>query len=113
MKVSSSVPARRGIPVTDDWEDPHFIKECRMFPRQSDCRDILCRRCIGAGAGAGCGKAWRQNHLSSKSRLSSLHAVKTHGLEAVAVLAKGSDVPCGVFLDEDSLPAGEKPDSER
>ena len=110
MKVSSSVP-ETGISVTDDWEAPHFIKECRMFPHNLTA-GIYCAEDVSAQElEQALRKGLAENHLS-RERLFSLHAVKTHGLEAVRSVGQRLDVPV-FFLDEDSLPAGEKPIWER
>ena len=110
MKVSASVP-ETGISVTDDWEAPHFIKECRMFPKNLVAGIYCTEGAVASKAEQALKKGLAENHLS-RERLLSLHGVKTHGFEAVKKAGKLLGVPV-FFLDEDSLPPGEKPVWER
>ncbi len=110
MRLSGLVP-ETGISVTDDWEAPHFIKECRMFPRNLTAGIYCPEDTAVQEVEQALRKGLAENHLS-RERLFSLHAVKTHGLEAVRSAGEKLDVPV-FFLDEDRLPAGEKPVWER
>lgn len=94
-----------GISITDDWEAPHFAKECRMFPRNL----VL---------GAVCGpktdvsvleqfivSVLTENHLS-KERVGEVYSPHSLGQEsAVAALAQRMDIPHFTYSRE-QLPEG-------
>lgn len=94
-----------GISITDDWEAPHFAKECRMFPRNL-VLGVACEPQTDAAAleqfviGV-----LTENHLS-KERVGDIFA--SHSLEreaAVTALAQRLDVPYFTYAAE-QLPEG-------
>lgn len=110
MRVSASVP-ETGISVTDDWEAPHFGKECRMFPKNL-AAGIDCLGDVSAQeAEQALRKGLAEHHLS-RERLSGLHGVKNHGSETVRKAGENLGVPV-YFPDEDSFLSGEQPIWER
>lgn len=96
-----------GISITDDWEAPHFAKECRMFP----CNLVLgvtCQEETGAAAleqfvvGV-----LAQRHLS-RERVCSLFSVRELADEpGLKALADRLDVP--FFTYEKGQVSGEDP----
>lgn len=106
MGGSGPVP-EVGISITDDWEAPHFAKECRMFPRNivlgvvcrvDTDRETLVQFVIGSLA---------QNHLS-RGRIGSLYSMQgAEGTDAVRELAKRLDIPFFTY-EKKQLPKGEK-----
>lgn len=89
---TGAVP-RIGISLTDDWEAPHFEKECRMFP---------CNLAVGIVCGPQVAESvlerfvagiLARNHLS-KTRLCSLSAVRELAdPPAIAELANRLGIP--------------------
>ena len=88
-----------GISVTDDWEAPHFAKECRMFPQNVA---LGVRFCAGADPGK---DAARQAVLSvlsrqhiSRQRVFAIFAGEEPGQKRPAAgLADALDVPCFTY----------------
>ncbi len=96
-------PPECGISITDDWEAPHFEKECRMFPMNVvigvSCEagsDVLGLRQLVVETLAG-------NHLS-KERVCAIYSGAPLAKEpAVTELAEWLDVPFFTY-DPEQLP---------
>lgn len=110
MRVSASVP-ETGISVTDDWEAPHFIKECRMFPRNL-IAGIACADGMEAQEAERVLRKALTDHHFSIERLSGLYAGKKNRGEAVRKAGEKLGVPV-FFLDDEKLEQGGDPVWER
>ena len=98
-KIPGELMPEVGIALTDDWEAPHFAKECRMFPQNVA---LGVRFDEGADLGEG---AYRQAALSvlsgqhiSRQRVFAVFAPEEPGQrQRAARLADWLDIPCFTY----------------
>lgn len=94
-----------GISVTDDWEAPHFAKECRMFPQ-----NVALGICFPAGdrpeknaARQAALRALSGQHIS-RQRVFAVFAVQDPDQKQLAAeLADALDVPCFTYTESQLL----------
>ena len=99
-------PPECGISITDDWEAPHFEKECRMFP-ENVVLGIFCREgCDALGLRQLAVSTLTGNHIS-KERVCAVYSSAQLAKEpAVAQLAEWLDVPFFTY-DPEQLSVGD------
>lgn len=100
-----------GISITDDWDAPHFAKECRMFPRSL----VLGVVCAADKSAAELEQfvigVLTQNHLS-RQRLCGLFSVRELAeAEGLRALADKLDIPFFTY-EREQLPGSLKEQEE-
>lgn len=100
-----------GISITDDWEAPHFARECRMFPRNLVLGVVCDPQTDAAALEQFVLSVLTENHLS-KERVGEVFS--SHRLvhePAITALAQRLDVPYFTY-DCEQLPPGTAEDAE-
>lgn len=92
-KAGEGRPPECGISITDDWEAPHFEKECRMFPGNL-VLGVVCREgCSPQALQQLAVETLVRSHLS-RDRVSAVYSERSLAKEpAVTELADWLDVP--------------------
>lgn len=89
-----------GISITDDWEAPHFAKECRMFPRNLVLGVTCPKETEAVGLEQLVFGLLAQEHLS-RERVCGLFSVReTADVPALKVLADRLDIPFFTYEKE-------------
>lgn len=89
-----------GISITDDWEAPHFARECRMFPRNLVLGIVCPAKTDKEALEQFVSGALAQHHIS-RERVGSLYSVREQeGTSAIVALAKHLGIPFFTYEKE-------------